>query len=159
MSPPLDDVRARVREDVLRRKALTLARAEAAEAATMLQQADDFGRAADEADLTVGTSTLLTRGSPFPEIGVSTAVEAVAFELPVGGVSSVVEAGNAGVVVRVVEREDVTFEEIEEAHDTLRTELLQSRQNQFYSSYLTAVQEQLSISIDAAAFDQAVGAV
>ena len=157
--PPLEDVRARVREDVLRRKALTLAQATAAEAAAMLQTADDFGAAAAAADLTVGTSTFLTRGSPFPEVGINAAVEAVAFELPVGGVSRVIEAGNAAAVVRIVERQDVTPEELEAARDALRTELLQTRQNQFYSSYLSGVQEQLSINVDMVAFDQAVGAV
>ena len=157
--PPLEDVRARVREDVLRRKALTLAQAKAAEAAAMLQEAEDFGAAAEAADFTVGTSGLLTRGSPFPEVGISAAVEAVAFELPIGGVSSVIEAGNAAAVVRVVERQDVTPEELEEARDALRTELLQTRQNQFYRSYMAGVQEQLPFTVDMVAFDQAVGAV
>ena len=157
--PPLEDVRARVREDVLRRKALTLAQAKAAEAAAMLQEAEDFSAAAEAADLTVGSSALLTRGSPFPEVGISAAVEAVAFELPIGGVSGVIEAGNAAAVVRIVERQDVTPEELEEAWDTLRTELLQNRQNQFYSSYMAGVQKQLPSTIDMVAFDQAVGAV
>ena len=157
--PPLEDVRARVREDVLRRKALTLAQAKAAEAAAMLQEAEDFSAAAEAADLTVGSSALLTRGSPFPEVGISAAVEAVAFDLPIGGVSGVIEAGNAAAVVRIVERQDVTPEELEEAWDTLRTELLQNRQNQFYSSYMAGVQEQLPSTIDMVAFDQAVGAV
>ena len=157
--PPLEDVRARVREDVLRRKSLTLAQAKAAEAAAMLQEAEDFSAAAEAADLTVGSSALLTRGSPFPEVGISAAVEAVAFELPIGGVSGVIEAGNAAAVVRIVERQDVTPEELEEAWDTLRTELLQNRQNQFYSSYMAGVQEQLPSTIDMVAFDQAVGAV
>ena len=157
--PPLEDVRARVREDVLRRKALTLAQAKAAEAAAMLQKAEDFSAAVEAADLTVGTSGLLTRGSPFPEVGISGAVEVVAFELPVGGVSGVIEAGNAAAVVRVVERQDVTPEELEEARDALRTELLQNRQDQFYSSYMAGVQEQLPFTVDMVAFDQAVGAV
>ena len=61
--------------------------------------------------------------------------------------------------MRVVERQDVTPEELEAARDALRTELLQTRQNQFYSSYLSGVQEQLSINVDMVAFDQAVGAV
>ena len=157
--PPLEDVRARVSEDVLRRKALTLAQVKAEEAASALQQAEDFARAAEEADLTVATSTLITRGSPFPEVGIDAAVEAVAFELPVGGVSGVVEAAAAAVVVRVAERQDVTPEELADARDDLRTELLQTRQNQFYSSYLTAAQERLPIDVDTAVFDLAVGAV
>ena len=156
--PPLEDVRAEVREEVLSRKALTLAREKATEAAASLREADDFAEAARAAELGVGTSELITRGSAFPEVGSNAALEAVAFELPVGGVSDAIEVGNATAVVHVVERQDVTPAELEESRETLRGELLQNRQNQFYGSYMTGVQEQLPINIDLAALELAVGA-
>ena len=156
--PPLDDVRAEVREEVLRRKALTLARARAAEVASTLREADDFSEAAMAAELVVGTSDLITRGSSFPEVGSNAALEAVAFELPVGGVSDAVEVGNASAVVHVVERQEITPAELEETRESLRDELLQTRQDQFYSSYMQGVQEQLRINVDLAALELAVGA-
>ena len=156
--PPLEDVRAEVREEVLSRKALTLAREKATEAAASLREADDFAEAARAAELGVGTSELITRGSAFPEVGSNAALEAVAFELPIGGVSDAIEVGNATAVVHVVERQDVTPAELEESRETLRGELLQNRQNQFYGSYMTGVQEQLPINIDLAALELAVGA-
>ena len=155
--PPLDDVRAQVREDVIRRKALTLARERAAEAATRLQGTEDFAAAAREADLTVGSSELMSRGGAFPEVGVSDAVEALAFALPVGGVSDVVEAGRTAAIVHVVERQDVTAAEFESAREELRAELLQQKQDQFFQSYMNTAQETIELSIDQLALDEALG--
>ena len=155
--PPLDDVRAQVREDVIRRKALTLARERAAEAATRLQGTEDFAAAAREADLTVGSSELMSRGGAFPEVGVSDAVEALAFALPVGGVSDVVEAGRTAAIVHVVERQDVTAAEFESAREELRAELLQQKQDQFFQSYMNAAQETIELSVDQLALDEALG--
>ena len=155
--PPLDEVRAQVREDVIRRKALTLAQERAAEAATQLQEAEDFAVAAQEAELTVGSSDLMTRGGAFPEVGISAAVEAIAFALQVGGVSDVVETGTAAAIVHVVERQAVTASEFESAREELRTELLQQKQDQFFRSYMDTAQETIELSIDQLALDEALG--
>ena len=156
--PPLDEVREDVARDVRRRKALERAREAADGAAGSLQGAEDFEAAAEAAGLTVGTSELVARGAAFPEVGASAAVERAAFELPVGGVSGLLEAGGDTLaVVRLVEREDVTPEQLAEGGDAIRGELLQNRRNEFYSAYMGRVQEQLGVDIDYAAFDIAVG--
>ncbi len=156
--PPLADVRDDVRRDVLRRKALEHARQRADEAVAALQGSDDFRTAAEGAELTVATSELIARGAAFPGVGVSPALERTAFALPVAGVSGVVETGgDALAVAHLVEREDVTTEQIAEARDALRAELLENRQNEFYSSYMSQVQQRLSIDIDYEALDLAVG--
>ena len=101
---------------------------------------------------------MITRGAAFPEIGASAAVEQVAFELPVGGVSGILEAsGETLAIVRLLEREDVTPEQIAEASDAIRGDLLQSRRNAFYSAYMSRVQEQLGVNVDYGAFETAVG--
>ena len=152
--PPLDEVRDRVREDVIRRKALTLARARAAEAAARLQDAEDFVAAAEETELSVGSSDLIARGSAFPEVGVNAAVEAIAFALPVGGVSDVIEAGSYAAIVHVADREEAGADDLAASEETLRDQLRTVRQNQFFSSYMTKVKEGLNIVINFAAFDQ-----
>lgn len=157
--PPLEEVRERVRRDVLRREALDLARARAREVATLLQNAESFAAAAEEAELTVSPSDFIARGAAFPEVGVSPALESIVFELPAGGVTDVVDTGGDTVAVaHVVERQEVTPEEIAEARETLRDELLISRQNEFYSAYMSRVQQDLVIDIDYATLDQILGA-
>ena len=156
--PPLDEVREDVARDVRRRKSLERAREAADAAAASLRGGEDFEAAAEAAGLTVGTSELVARGAAFPEVGASAAVERAAFELPVGGVSGVLESGGDTLaVVRLVEREDVTPEQLAEGGDAIRGELLQSRRNEFYSAYMGRVQEQLGVDVDYAAFDVAVG--
>lgn len=114
--------------------------------------------AAEAASLTVAASGPVARGAAFPEVGVSAALEQAAFDLPVGGVSDVLEAnGDTLAIVRLVERSDVTPDEIADARDDLRGELLQSRRNAFYSAYMSRVEEQLGVNIDYAALDIAVG--
>ena len=156
--PPLEEVREDVARDVRSRKALERAREQADAAAASLRDGEDFEAAAEEAGLTVATSELITRGAAFPEVGISTALEQAAFGLPIGGVSGVLEAGGETLaIVRLVEREDVTPEQIAEASDAVRGELLQTRRNEFYSAYMSRVQEQLGVDIDYAAFETAVG--
>ena len=156
--PPLDEVREDVARDVRNRKALERAREEAEAAVGSLRDGEDFAAAAEAAGLTVGTSELILRGAAFPEVGVSAAVEQAAFELPVGGVSGILEAGGETLaVVRLVEREDVTPEQIAEASDAVRSDLLQSRRAEFYSAYMSRVQEQLGVDVDYGAFETAVG--
>ena len=156
--PPLDDVREQVREDVLRRKALTAARQRAAEAVDVLKAADDFEAAAGEAGWPVGSSEPLSRGGTFPEVGANAAVEALAFSLPVGGVSDVIEAGNAAAIIQVVERQDVVPAVFDAEKKELEAEMLGQRRQQFYSSYLANVATSLAVSIDEAALTEALGA-
>ena len=99
----------------------------------------------------------MTRGGAFPEVGISAAVEAIAFALQVGGVSDVVETGNAAAIVHVVERQAVTASEFESAREELRTELLQQKQDQFFRSYMDTAQETIELSIDQLALDEALG--
>lgn len=156
--PPLDEVRDDVREDVIRKKALTMAQERAAEAAQTLREADDFVTAAQEADYAVGSSDLVARGAALPEVGISAAVEAVAFAMDPGGVSEPIEAGNAVAVVRLVEREAASAQDLDAQRERLRDQLVATRQGQFFSAYMTRVKERLAIDVDLGALERAFSA-
>ena len=156
--PPLDEVRDDVREDVIRKKALTMAQERAAEAAQALREAGDFVAAAQEADYAVGSSDLVARGAALPQVGVSAAVEAVAFAMDPGAVSEPIEAGNAVAVVRLVEREEASAEDLDTQREQLRDQLVATRQGQFFSAYMTRVKERLAIDIDLGALERAFSA-
>ena len=99
----------------------------AAEAVDVLKAADDFEAAAGEAGWPVGSSEPLSRGGTFPEVGANAAVEALAFSLPVGGVSDVIEAGNAAAIIQVVERQDVVPAVFDAEKEELEAEMLGQR--------------------------------
>jgi peptidyl-prolyl cis-trans isomerase D len=156
--PPLEEIETRLRDDVIRRKAYQAAQARAAEIVTLLTPTPDaeFDAAAQEAGLDVNTSELLARGTAIPGIGLSPAVEAGAFALPVGETSAPILTGNTAVVLRVLERQEASDADFAVARETLRSQLTAERQNQFFSAYMEKAKTKLIIDIDMAAFAQAI---
>jgi len=156
--PPLEEIETRLRDDVIRRKAYQAAQARAAEIVTLLTPTPDaeFDAAAQEAGLEVNTSELLARGTAIPGIGLSPAVEAGAFALPIGETSAPILTGNTAVVLRVLERQEASDADFAVARETLRSQLTAERQNQFFSAYMEKAKTKLIIDIDMAAFAQAI---
>lgn len=145
--PTLDEVKDRVREDVLDVKAADMARERASAIATELETAKDFAAAAKGRGLEAKPTELITRGSALPDIGVSEAVDAAAFALPVGGVSDAISTPSGTAIVRVAERADVTPEQLAAGRDQLREELVAQRQDRFFSAYMQKAKAGLAITI------------
>ena len=118
--PTLDEVKARVREDVQKTKAVEAAKQRAAALAAQLKSAGDFSAAAKTAGLEAKTTDLLARGQALPDVGVSAAVDAAAFALPVGGVSDPITTDTGSVIVKVLEKKSPTPEELKSGKDTVR---------------------------------------
>ncbi len=145
--PTLDEVKERVRADVIDIKAAEMARERAAAIATELETAKDFAAAAKRLGLEVKPTELITRGSALPDIGVSEAIDEVAFALPVGGVSEAISTPAGTAIVRVAERVDVTPEQLAAGRDQLREELVAQRQDRFFSAYMQKAKDSLAINI------------
>jgi peptidyl-prolyl cis-trans isomerase D len=145
--PKLDEVKTKVRDDVLKQKAIEAARQKAA-ALQSAMKTGDFEKAAKDAGLEVKTTELIARGSPIGELGVSPAVDAAAFALPQGGVSAPIVTDNGAAIVKVVERTDPTAAELSAGKDSLRAELLGDRKNRFYSTYMNKARQRMNIRIN-----------
>ena len=91
--PKLDEVKAKVRDDVLKQKAIDAARQKAA-AVDAQMKSGDFDAAAKAPALEVKTTDLIARGAPIADVGVSPAIDAAAFALPAGGVSDPIVTDN-----------------------------------------------------------------
>ena len=146
--PMLDEVRDRVREDVIRARATDVSRQRAAAAASALKSARDFAAAAKAQGLEAKDTELVTRGSALPDIGVSPEVERVAFALPSGGVSDPIQTTDGTVIVRVVERDAVTPDELRQAREAFRAELLAERRGRFFAAYMGKARERMSVEIN-----------
>jgi peptidyl-prolyl cis-trans isomerase D len=143
--PKLDEVRERVRLDVIADKAKALAQAKAAELTAALKGGAAIAAAAKAAGREVRTTELIARGSVIPDIGVSPAVDKVAFALPAGGSSDPIPTDSGAAVVHVVEKTPVTPADMAAARDALRRELISTRRNRFFSSYMAKAKEKLDI--------------
>jgi len=140
-------VKARVRDEVLKKKAVDVARQRASAVAAQMKSGD-FNAAAKTAGLDVKTTEFVARGAAIADAGTSPAVDAVAFTLPVGGVSDPIVTDNATVIVKVLERQDPAPSDAASAKTTLKTELLGERRNRFYASYMNKARERMKVNVN-----------
>ena len=145
--PKLDEVRARVSDDLRLEKAAGLVKERAAGLAAELKSAKDFAAAVKRAGLEVKTTELIARGAAVPDLGISEAVDAAAFSLPQGAVSDAIFTPTATAVIRVTERVNVTDAEIEAGRDQLRDELVNQRRDRFFGAYMQKAKQTLKINI------------
>jgi peptidyl-prolyl cis-trans isomerase D len=143
----LDEVKDRVRNDVILTKAVEAAKQKAASLSASLKSGD-FAKAAKAAGLEVKTTELVPRGSTLPEVGQSETVDAAVFALPAGAVTEPIQTENAIVVARVAEKKDVTPDEVTGGRATMRTEVLNERRSRFFASYMTKAKQRMNIRIN-----------
>jgi peptidyl-prolyl cis-trans isomerase D len=154
--PKVDEVSARVRDDLLRQKALDAARQRAADLAGPLK-AGDFTAAAKSAGLEVQNTELIARGAPIGTIGPNPAIDAAAFALPSGGVSEPIRTDDGAVIVKVLEREEPSPDQLAEGRQQLKDELINQRKNQFYAAYMNKARERMRIDINRGVLAALVG--
>jgi len=146
--PKLDEVKDRVREDVVKVRARDMAKQKAADLAAKLKGAADFEKAAKAAGVEAKTTDLLTQDQPIPDVGQAAAVEAAAFSLPVGAVSDAIATDNGAAIIKVVEKKDVTPAEYASAREQFRQDLLTDRRNRFFSAYMVKAKQKMKIAVN-----------
>lgn len=156
--PKFDEVKAKVSDAVLKKKAIDAARQRAA-AVDAQMKSGDFDAAAKTAGLEVKTTDLIARGATIADVGVSPAVDAAAFALPAGGVSDPIVTDTGAVIVKVLEKADANTKPAVAAKDappaqppatmdSVRTDMLSERRNRFYASYMSKARERMKVNIN-----------
>jgi peptidyl-prolyl cis-trans isomerase D len=146
--PKLDEVKERVRDEVVKQKARELSKQRAAEVAAKLKAAPDFDKAAKAAGFEAKTTELITRDSPIPDLGVAKNVEEAAFKLPVGAVSDAIATDNGTAIIKVIEKQEVSPADWTSAKDRFREELLTDRRNRFFSAYMVKAKQKMKIEVN-----------
>jgi peptidyl-prolyl cis-trans isomerase D len=145
--PMLDEVKERVREDLIKSKATEASRERANAIAAALKSSKDFSAAAKAQGLEAKDTELVPRGAAIPDVGVSPEVDRVAFTLPAGSVSDPIQTTDGTVIVRVVERDDVTPDELRQGLEAFRAELLNERRSRFFAAYMGKAREKMKVEI------------
>lgn len=151
--PKLEEVKAKVRDDVLKQKAIDAARQKAASVDASMKSGD-FDKAAKAAGVDVKTTDLIARGAAIGDLGVSPAVDDVAFSLPQGAVSDPIVTDNGAAIVKVVERQEPTPADLAKQQESLKTQLLNDLRNKFFSAYMSKAQKRMKITINRDAIAQ-----
>jgi len=155
--PSLDEVKARVRQDVQKTKAVEAARQKATAIAAQLKAAADFAAAAKTAGLEAKTTDLIVRGGAVPDVGMSPAVDAAAFALPQGGVSDPIVTDTGAVIVKVLEKKTPTADELKTGRDAVKSELVNQQKQRFYGSYMAKARERMTIKSNPQVIAQVIG--
>jgi len=155
--PKLEDVKDRVRDEVVKEKARALSKQKAVEIAAKLKSASDFEKAAKAAGVEAKTTDLITRDSPIPDLGSAPAVEDVAFTLPAGAVSEAIATDTGSAVIKVLEKKETTPEEWNAAKDRFREDLLTDRRNRFFTAYMAKAKQRMKIEVNRETLQRAIG--
>ena len=145
--PKLDEVKAKVRDEVIKQKATEVARQKAASIGAQMKSGD-FNAAAKTAGLEVKTTEFIARGAAIADVGVSPAVDRVAFAMQPGNVSDPIVTDNGTVIVKMLERQDPAPSDAPTAKASLKTEIVNERRNRFYTSYMTKARERMKVNVN-----------
>jgi peptidyl-prolyl cis-trans isomerase D len=154
--PSLTDVRDRVRDDTIKEKAKALSLAKAISVASSLKTAADFAAAAKKAGLEAKSSELVARGAALPDIGISPAIDKVAFGMTPGTISDPIETANGTAVIKLLERTDVTPAQLASGREATRQELLNDRRGKFFSAYMVKAKLKMGIEINREVLDRVI---
>jgi peptidyl-prolyl cis-trans isomerase D len=145
--PKLEEVQARVRDDVLQKKAVEAAQQKAAEIAGKVKSGD-FDAGAKAAGFEAKTTDLIARGAPIADAGVSPAIDAVAFSLAAGSVSDPITTDNGAVIVKVLEKQAPTAAEIAAGRQQVKDELMNERRGRFFAAYMAKARERMDVRVN-----------
>ena len=153
--PTLAEVKDKVRDDALMQKARELAKTRAESLASGLSA--NFAAAAKSAGLEVKSTEIVARGTAWPDVGISPAVDDAVFQQPVGGVTKPIATDGGTVIARVVDRQETMPEDLAKARDGLKKELLTDRRTKFFSAYMLKARERMKIQVNADALRAVAG--
>ena len=145
--PKLDEVKAKVRDEVLKKKAAEVAKQKAVTIGAQMKSGD-FTAAAKAAGLDVKTTEFIARGAPIGDVGVSPAVDAVAFGMQPGQATDPITTDNGTVIVKVLERQDPPASDVATGKASLKTEMVNERRNRFYTSYMSKARERMKVNVN-----------
>jgi peptidyl-prolyl cis-trans isomerase D len=153
--PKVDEVKDRVRDEVIKIKARDLATQKAAEIAAKLKGASDFDKAAKAAGVEPKTTELIARDAPIPDLGNAPAVEDAAFKMPVGTVSDPIPTDNGAAVVKLLEKQETSPSDFAQGKDKFRDEVLADRRNRFFGAYMVKAKQRMKIQVNREALQKA----
>jgi len=142
-TPTFEQVKDKVEDQFKSQRAQSQLSQKTQELADRAHAEHDLAKAAKEVGATVRTSELVDRNSQVPEVGAMSGGASVAFSLKPGEISGPFQGGNNGVVIKVVELQEPTPEQMKQNWDTVKDSLLQQKRNEVEGLYLENLRDRL----------------
>ncbi len=100
---------------------------------------NDLAKAAKADGATVKTSDLVGSTGQVPDFGQVGEVAPQLFDLNVGGLSGPINTGRTGVVVKIVDKQQPTIDDVAKNFDQTRDQLLDERRNEAFSVFMSNI--------------------
>jgi peptidyl-prolyl cis-trans isomerase D len=138
-APALADWKTHVLDDYRDEQLPTLLGQKTKDLADKAKAMNDLGKAAKAVGATVKTSDLVGASGQVPDFGEVAQVAPQLFEMTVGSFSGPINAGRTGVVVKILDKQEPTADEIAKNFDQTRDQVLQQKRNEAFSVFMSGV--------------------
>jgi len=141
-APEFAAYKAHVLDDYRDQKAPELLEAATSKLAARAKVLNDLKKAAAELKVPVKSSDLVGEDAQVTDLGAMNGPGAVAFTLAKGGISGPINAGQAGVVLSVTDKQEPTADELAKNFDTTREQLLSKKREDVFDLFLGTMAQQ-----------------
>ena len=138
-APAFADWKTHVLDDYRDEQLPALLNQKTAELAAKAKAMNDLAKAAKAEGATVKTSDLVGQSGQVPDFGEVGQVAPQLFEMTAGALSGPINAGRTGVVVKILDRQEPTADEIAKNFDLTRDEVLDQKRNEAFSVFMSGV--------------------
>jgi len=138
-----EEAKDKVLPDVKSEKARQMATDQTKQVEELLKSGKDLSAAAKAVGGEVKTSDLVERGAFLPDFGSLTDVDKEIFSLPLGKTGTPYTIGGKTLAFSVKERHEINPEEMKKSMDSLRTEMLPAKREQYFSAYIQEARKRM----------------
>ncbi|HKN19799.1 MAG TPA: peptidylprolyl isomerase [Terracidiphilus sp.] len=138
-APSFADWKTHVLDDYRDEQLPALLSQKTKELADKAKAMNDLGKAAKAVGATVKTSDLVGGSGQVPDFGEVAQVAPQLFDLTVGSFSGPINAGRTGVVVKILDKQEPTADEIAKNFDQMRDQILAQKRNEAFSVFMSGV--------------------
>jgi peptidyl-prolyl cis-trans isomerase D len=102
---------------------------------------NDLSKAAAEMNIPVKSSDFVNRDGQVPDLGAMSGPASVAFSLAKGAISGPINAGRVGAVLKILDKQEPSADDIAKNFDKMRAQLLSEQQNEIFQVYMGSLME------------------
>jgi peptidyl-prolyl cis-trans isomerase D len=138
-APAFADWKSHVLDDYREEQLPTLLSAKTADLAAKAKSMNDLAKAAKADGATVKTSDLVGPSGQVPDFGAVAQVAPQIFDMSVGAISGPISTERNGVVVKILDKQQPTAEEMAKNTDQTRDQILDQRRNEAFGIFMSGV--------------------
>jgi peptidyl-prolyl cis-trans isomerase D len=140
-TPDFAEYKSHILDDYRSQKVPLLVQQETAKLDDRAKALNDLKKAAAELKVPVKSSDLVGEDGQVPDLGAMSGPASVAFSLAKGQISGPINAGQAGVVLAVTDKQQPTQDEIAQHMDQTREQLLSAQRDEVFRVFLGDLSE------------------